>query len=51
MIKKFWEERNTNEKVMLGFILVMAIIVALNWKKVSDGFSKGIQTKQTEEVK
>lgn len=40
MIEKFKQLQNT-EKVMIGMIIILAIMVLLNWKKVSEGLNKG----------
>lgn len=43
MIKKLWNKLNTNEKVMIGFILLFVLMILMNWSKVSEGFKEGIK--------
>lgn len=38
-----WKKLSTTEKAMIGFIVILIIMVALNWQHVSKGIKKGIE--------
>lgn len=43
---KLWKKLSINEKVMIISLIVLLIIVATKWQRVSDGFLKGIDKQQ-----
>lgn len=43
MIKDFWNKLSSTEKAMIGFTVLLLIMVALNWNRVSEGLEKGIK--------
>ena len=47
---KKWKDLNTNEKMMISFIVILLIGIAIKWKDVKEGFLKGLEnyTEQSE---
>lgn len=39
----FCKKLNTTEKAMIGALILMLLLVALNWKQVFKGIQKGIE--------
>jgi len=38
---KRWKDYNTNEKLMIGMIVMLIICVFLSWGRITKGISKG----------
>lgn len=38
-----WKQLSTNEKVMIGFIIILIIGLALRWGTIWDGVKKGFE--------
>lgn len=50
MIEKF-KQLKSSEKVMIGMIIILSIMVLLNWKNVQKGLNKGYHPVKTEEIR
>lgn len=52
---KNWKNMSGNEKMMIGFMLIMLIAIVLSWSRISKGLEKGLQpykkNMNTEELK
>lgn len=46
---KKWKEYSRIEQFLIGFIIVLIIAIAINWKRVYDGVLNGIKPYQTEQ--
>jgi len=46
---KKWKDYSKTEKFLLGFIFVLIIAIALNWKRVYNGVIKGVEPYQKEQ--
>lgn len=40
---KKWKELSNNEKIMIGFAIILLIILLLNWKSTVEGIKKGFE--------
>lgn len=42
MLRK-WNKLSSTEKVMIGFVLFLVLIIALRWNEVWEGVKKGFE--------
>lgn len=47
---KNWKELSTNEKVMIGFAIVLLIILITQWEKTWNGVKKGMEPYKQEQT-
>jgi len=46
---KSWKDLSKTERFLAGFIIILIIAIALNWKRVYKGIKKGIEPYKTEQ--
>jgi len=46
-----WKKLSTNEKVMIGFIIILFIGLALRWGTIWEGVKKGFEPYKQEQPK